>query len=113
MAKYSKEQRDRAVDLYIKYEHSAADTIRELGYPSRGALWMWYKDRLSRRSAPASPPGAGNATGVTATGRSGPRWTITSNTADGPAAPCGCSAIRKARSCSWRGSTSSPPAGVD
>jgi len=36
MAKYSKEQRDRAVDLYIKYEHSAADTIRELGYPSRG-----------------------------------------------------------------------------
>ena len=46
MAKYSKEQRDRAVDLYIKYEHSAADTIRELGYPSRGALWMWYKDRL-------------------------------------------------------------------
>ena len=46
MAKYSREQRDRAVDLYIKYEHSAADTIRELGYPSRGALWMWYKDRL-------------------------------------------------------------------
>ena len=46
MAKCSKEQRDRAVDLYIKYEHSAADTIRELGYPSRGALWMWYKDRL-------------------------------------------------------------------
>ena len=24
MAKYSKEQRDRAVDLYIKYEHCAA-----------------------------------------------------------------------------------------
>ena len=46
MAKYSREQRDRAVDLYIKYEHSAADTIWELGYPSRGALWMWYKDRL-------------------------------------------------------------------
>ena len=43
MAKYS---RDRAVDLYIKYGCSAADTIRELGYPSRGALWMWYKDRL-------------------------------------------------------------------
>lgn len=30
MAKYNREQRDRAVDLYIKYEHSAADTIREL-----------------------------------------------------------------------------------
>ena len=25
MAKYSKEQRDRAVDLYIKYERCAAD----------------------------------------------------------------------------------------
>lgn len=49
MAKYSREQRDRAVDLYIKYERSAADTIRELGYPSRGALWMWYKDRLEEK----------------------------------------------------------------
>lgn len=29
-----------------KYERCAADTIRELGYPSRGALWTWYKDRL-------------------------------------------------------------------
>ena len=28
MAKHSKEQRNRAVDLYIKYEHSAAGTIR-------------------------------------------------------------------------------------
>ena len=46
MAKYSKEQRDRAVDLYIKYERCAADVIRELGYPSRGSLWMWHKDRL-------------------------------------------------------------------
>ena len=46
MAKYSKEQRDRAVDLYIKYEHSAADVIHELGYPSKGALLSWYADRL-------------------------------------------------------------------
>ncbi|MGR4801875.1 IS3 family transposase [Bifidobacterium adolescentis] len=46
MAKYSREQRDRAVDLYIKYERCAADVIRELGYPSRGSLWMWHKDRL-------------------------------------------------------------------
>ena len=46
MAKYSKEQRDRAVDLYVRYERCAADVIRELGYPSRGALWTWYKDRL-------------------------------------------------------------------
>lgn len=38
MAKYGKEQRDRAVDLYIKYERNAAGAIRELGYPSRGSL---------------------------------------------------------------------------
>ena len=46
MARYSREQRDRAVDLYIKYEHSAADVIHELGYPSKGALLSWYADRL-------------------------------------------------------------------
>ena len=46
MAKYGRKQRDRAVCLYITYERNAADTIRELGYPSRGALWTWYKDRL-------------------------------------------------------------------
>ena len=46
MAKYSREQRDRAVDLYIKYERCAADVIRELGYPSKVALLSWYADRL-------------------------------------------------------------------
>lgn len=46
MAKYSREQRDRAVDLYIKYERCAADVIHELGYPSKGALLSWYADRL-------------------------------------------------------------------
>ena len=44
--KYSKEQRDRAVDLYIKYECCAADVIRELGYPSRTILYVWYRERL-------------------------------------------------------------------
>lgn len=46
MAKCSREQRDRAVDLYIKYERCAADVIHELGYPSKGALLSWYADRL-------------------------------------------------------------------
>ena len=44
--KYSKEQRDRAVDLYVKYECCAADVIRELGYPSRTILYVWYRERL-------------------------------------------------------------------
>ena len=33
MAKYTREQRQRAVELYVKYECCAADVIRELGYP--------------------------------------------------------------------------------
>ena len=55
MAKYSREQRDRAVDLYIKYERCAADVIHELGYPSKGALLSWYADRLEeeRTGAPS------------------------------------------------------------
>ena len=40
------EQRRRAVDLYVRFDCSAADTIRELGYPSKGALLMWHRDRL-------------------------------------------------------------------
>ena len=46
MAKYSKERRDRAVDLYVRYERCAADVIHELGYPSRGMLPVWYRERL-------------------------------------------------------------------
>ena len=46
MAKCSREQRDRAVDLSIKYERYAADAIHELGYPSKVALLSWYADRL-------------------------------------------------------------------
>jgi putative transposase len=41
---YSYEDRVRAVQLYIKYDRSIADTIRELGYPSRSVLPRWYKD---------------------------------------------------------------------
>lgn len=41
---YSYEDRVRAVQLYIKYDRSIADTIRELGYPSRSVLPRWYKE---------------------------------------------------------------------
>lgn len=30
---YSKEDREKAIMLYIKYDKCAADVIRELGYP--------------------------------------------------------------------------------
>ena len=49
MARYSREQRRRAAELYERYEHSAADVIRELGYPSKGALLMWYREWLEER----------------------------------------------------------------
>lgn len=41
---YSYEDRIKAVELYIKYDLSAADTVRELGYPSRKMLVRWYKE---------------------------------------------------------------------
>lgn len=34
----------KAVMLYIKYDFSAADTIRELGYPGRKMLVRWYRE---------------------------------------------------------------------
>lgn len=41
---YSYEKRMKAVELYIKYDLSLADTVRELGYPSRNMLVRWYKE---------------------------------------------------------------------
>jgi putative transposase len=39
---YSYENRLRAVQLYIKLGKRAGLTIRQLGYPTRGALRDWY-----------------------------------------------------------------------
>ena len=41
---YSYEDRIKAVKLYVKYDLSAADTIRELGYPDYKTLVQWYKE---------------------------------------------------------------------
>ncbi|NLB82684.1 MAG: IS3 family transposase [Synergistaceae bacterium] len=46
---YSKEKRMKAVELYIKYSKSTADTIRELGYPCRTTLRSWHKLYLRER----------------------------------------------------------------
>ena len=40
---YSKEEREKAIMLYIKYDKSAAAVIRKLGYPDRTTLISWYK----------------------------------------------------------------------
>ena len=75
MARYSREQRDRDVDLYVKYERCAADVIHELGYPSKGALLSWYADRLEeeRTGRPLQARGTLQALQRRAeTGRGGP-----------------------------------------
>lgn len=41
---YSYEDRKKAVELYVKYDRSAASTIRELGYPGRKMLALWYEE---------------------------------------------------------------------
>ena len=41
---YSKEDREKAIMLYIKYDKSAAAVICELGYPDRKTLANWYKE---------------------------------------------------------------------
>ena len=46
---YSREKRMRAIELYIKYEKSPADVIRELGYPDRKMLGKWYKMYLEEQ----------------------------------------------------------------
>ena len=40
---YSREDRIRAVELWLKYDKSTAAVIRELGYPSNKMLKRWYK----------------------------------------------------------------------
>lgn len=41
---FSIEQRKKAIELFIKYDHSCAAVIRELGYPGRHTLRSWWKD---------------------------------------------------------------------
>ena len=41
---YSAEQRAKAVEMFARFGCSAADTIAELGYPSRVTLRNWWKE---------------------------------------------------------------------
>ena len=43
---FSTEQRRIAIETFIRFDHSYADTIAELGYPTRHSLRAWYKDCL-------------------------------------------------------------------
>lgn len=39
---YTREQKIRAVELYVRYDSSAMAVIHELGYPSRTMLARWH-----------------------------------------------------------------------
>ena len=41
---YTREQKIKAVELWLKYDKCEADVINELGYPSHKMLTRWYKD---------------------------------------------------------------------
>ena len=43
---YSYEERKKAVELYIKFDKSASDVVRELGYPTTRMLTLWYREYL-------------------------------------------------------------------
>ncbi|MGE5614959.1 MAG: hypothetical protein ACM3XR_11210 [Bacillota bacterium] len=43
---HSKEEHEKAIMLYIKYDKCTADVIRELGYLDRKTLAGWYKTYL-------------------------------------------------------------------
>lgn len=43
---YSKEEREEAIVMYIKYDKSAAAVIRELCYPDKKTLVEWHKEYL-------------------------------------------------------------------
>lgn len=48
---FSTEQRRIAIETCIRFDHSYADTIAELGYPTRHSLRAWYKNYLEHGEA--------------------------------------------------------------
>lgn len=45
MPSYSSEEKKKAVELYIKYDRRATQTLKEIGYPeNRHTLIKWYKE---------------------------------------------------------------------
>lgn len=43
---YSREEKVRAVELFVEYDMGPASVIRELGYPARATLYAWYDEYL-------------------------------------------------------------------
>lgn len=43
-SRVQREAENAAIDTFIRFDHSYADTIAELGYPSRAVLRMWWRE---------------------------------------------------------------------
>lgn len=51
---YSAEQRKIAIETFVKFDHSYADTIAELGYPTRACLRNWWNECRDTGEVPIS-----------------------------------------------------------
>ena len=64
MSMYSREERLKAIELYIRYERSAAAVIHDLGYPDPRMLAklfiLVYSDQRSCAIRPAIPKVSGH-----------------------------------------------------
>ena len=49
---FSTEQRRVAIETFIKFDHSYADTVAELGYPTKTCLRNWWKEYESTGEIP-------------------------------------------------------------
>ena len=49
---FSEEQRRVAIETFIRYDHSYADTVAELGYPNRATLRLWWREYESTGEIP-------------------------------------------------------------
>ena len=49
---YSTEQRRLAIETFIRFAHSYADTITELGYPTPPTLRAWWREYDSTEKIP-------------------------------------------------------------
>ena len=85
---YSMEQKRVAIEAYIRFGHSCADTIAELGYPSATMLRAWWREYESTGAVPERKARAPRFTGSRWRRRSPTTWS-TAGASRGPGGPWG------------------------
>lgn len=51
MRHYTRDEKLKAVQLYIKYDKSPAAVRYELGYPTRNCLYRWYQEYIEHNNS--------------------------------------------------------------